>query len=465
MAKADPTRSSSKGKAGAPREAPSLSDLEFMADPDAIEQRPLGGVTRGVLIGLSLLLFFGLGWAYLSEMDEIVTAPGRLISSSPNLQVQSFESSLIQTIDVKPGQIVKAGQQLAALDPTFTGADQAILQGSIAKLEARERRVMSELKGQKLPGEASSPGKEDRLQGELRDAREANYRSRVKAQDENIARLEAALKSNRDDEKNLGERLKSVREVEQMQQRLLDQNFGARKQLLEARDRRQEVERELERVGNREKELLREIASQRAEQQAFQNDWRQRAIEELAEIRRERDGIAEQLQKADKRRSLVLLKAPVDAIVLEVPKGSIGSVVRDAEVLFTLVPMNVPLMAELQVASADVGFIKVGDPVRVKLDAFPFQKFGTLKGKVHVVSEDAFSRDPSGLQGSKSLSANYYLARVELESTKLERRADEVSLRPGLTLSGEVKIGRRTVLSYFLYPIIGTLDESLRERR
>jgi hemolysin D len=130
-----------------------------------------------------------------------------------------------------------------------------------------------------------------------------------------------------------------------------------------------------------------------------------------------------------------------------------------------LVPMNVPLMAELQVASADVGFIKVGDPVRVKLDAFPFQKFGTLKGKVHVVSEDAFSRDPSGLQGSKSLSANYYLARVELESTKLERRADEVSLRPGLTLSGEVKIGRRTVLSYFLYPIMGTLDESLRERR
>jgi HlyD family secretion protein len=173
------------------------------------------------------------------------------------------------------------------------------------------------------------------------------------------------------------------------------------------------------------------------------------------------------LQKAEKRNTLVVLRAPRDAVVLEIPKKSVGSVAQAGEPMFTLVPTDVPLEVELQVASPDVGFVKPGDPVKIKLDAFPFQKYGTLKGKVQVVSEDAFTRDPYA-SAAKSLAGNYYLARVRLESTELERKSprnEDVSLRPGFTLSGEIVIGRRSVMSYFLYPLIGTLDESLRERR
>jgi HlyD family secretion protein len=176
----------------------------------------------------------------------------------------------------------------------------------------------------------------------------------------------------------------------------------------------------------------------------------------------------EQLQKAEKRNTLVVLRAPVNGVVLEIPKKSVGSVVQAGESMFTLVPTDVPLLVELQVSSPDAGFVKVGDPVKVKLDAFPFQKYGTLKGKLQVVSEDSFSRDPYAASGNKPLSGNYYLARVSLESTELERKSprnEDVSLRPGFTVSGEIVIGRRSVMSYFLYPLIGTLDESLRERR
>ncbi|NBO43580.1 MAG: HlyD family type I secretion periplasmic adaptor subunit [Betaproteobacteria bacterium] len=477
-----------KGKGDQTREATtSLRDLEFLPDPDAIEQRPLGGVTRGVLLLLSAMLVTAMLWSWLSTIDEIVTASGRLISSVPNILVQPLETSIVQSIDVKAGQIVRKDQQLASLDPTFTGADRAMLKGSLDKLDARIRRLDREIasgvttgpEGQTATLNQTAPapvantgsiaqvgvGSDDQLQAQLREARESNFKARMRSLEESTAKLEASQRTNLNDQKMLAERLKSLQEVEQMQERLISQNFGARRQLLEARERRQEVERELQLVNNREFEIRKEISVAKAERAAFQNEWRQRVFEELSQLRREREGLAEQLAKADKRGSLVVLRSPSDAVVLEIPKRSVGSIVRDAEPMFTLVPVNTPLEAELQIASPDVGFIKTGDAVRIKLDAFPFQKYGTLRGTIAHVSEDAFVRDPPAGSSARQASSNYYIARVLLDSTKLERHADEVILRPGSTLQGEVRIGERSVLSYFVYPLIGTLDRSLRERR
>ena len=451
--------------------SPSEADLELLPDPDAIEQRPVGGARRAVLYLLAAFIMVMLAWASLAEVDETVTARGKLVSTQRNLVIQAFDTSLIESIDVRVGQVVRKGQQLAALDPTFTGADEAVLKGSLASLEARSRRLEGELG---RPGAASkdasnrsakTTNRDETLQSELRATREANYRARLRAQEENLARLEASLRTNRQDQQLLSERVKSLNEVEQMQERLVDQNFGARKHLLEARDRRQEVDRELQLVRNREQEVVREIAAAKAELQAFQNDWRQRSIEELAQVQRDRDGTAEQLLKAEKRRSLIRIVAPADGVVLEVPQRSIGSVVRDAEAMFTLVPLEAPLEVEVQINSADVGFVKVGDPVRVKLDAFSFQKYGVLNGEIQMVSGDAFTTEAANSDGARRATGAYYLARVRLHSIRLARAAEDVKLMPGMTLAGEIRIARRSVLSYFVYPLIGTLDSALRERR
>lgn len=460
---------------GRSEKAPSLADLEFLPDPDAIEQRPLGGLTRAMLLTLSGMLFLGVVWASVSEIDEIVTAPGKLISAAPNLTVQPLETAIVQSIAVKPGQLVKQGERLASLDATFAGADQAQVQGLLAQIEARAARIARELKlldspEPTPPNDAASaldrrkaePGGEQ-LQGAIQAARLANYFSRTRAQQETLARLDATLKTNRQDQAMLSERLKSVVEVEQMQERLVSQQFGAKRQLLEARERRQEIERELQLARNREQEIVKDIAAQRAEQQAFRTEWRQRLLEEQAELAKERGNLVAQLEKADKRKSLIELTAPADGIVLEIPQRSLGSVVPAAEVMFTIVPLQSPLQAELKIAARDVGFVKAGDPVKIKLDAFPFQKWGTLHGEVATVSEDAFTKETGDLQTAKM--GSYYLARVKLASLKLERRQEEVLIRPGSSLSGEIRVGQRTVMSYFIYPLIGTLDQSLRERR
>jgi HlyD family secretion protein len=169
--------------------------------------------------------------------------------------------------------------------------------------------------------------------------------------------------------------------------------------------------------------------------------------------------VQEQLQKADKRHKLVVLTAPVDAVVLEIAKLSPGSIVKEAETFFTLVPLNVTLEAEVNIDSVDVGYIKVGHPVHLKLDAFPFQKHGTLDAKVRTISEDAFRRDT----GAKSGADAYYLTRITLEKTHLKNMIDSARLLPGMTVSAEIVVGKRSVISYLAWPLTKGLTEAIRE--
>jgi hemolysin D len=442
----------------------SSAQLDFLPDPDAIEQRPLAGVTQWVLYGLLSMLVVFVAWATFSDIDEIVTSRGQLVTSKPNVVVQPMETSIIQTIDVRVGQVVKKGQRLAALDPTFAAADESQLRGGLSSLDARTRRLEGELsQPSAIAGQAQGGHFEDaKLQEQLKKTRSENYRVRLLSLDENLARLEASLKTNQQDQQMQESRVKSLSELEDMQERLISKNFGARQHLLEAKDKKLEVERDLQFARNREAEIRREIAAAKADRAAFQKDWQQRSMEELAEVRRDRNSTVDQLKKAEKRRSLINVTAPVDAVVLEITKLSTGSVAREAETLFKLVPLDVPLEMEAKIEAADVGFVKVGDSVRIKLDAYPFQKHGSLQGHVQVVSLDAFTRESNQ---ERPAGTSYYLARIRLDTAKLENVRPNFRLLPGLSATGEIKVGERSVISYFLYPIIGTLDQSLREPR
>lgn len=275
---------------------------------------------------------------------------------------------------------------------------------------------------------------------------------------EQIARLQASAVTNQQEQKALGERHRQLSEIEEMHKKLEADKFGSRALVLQAAEKRLEVERDFTVARNREAEIKREIAGAEAERNAFMRAYRQKAQEELSETRQARDEASQQLTKAQRREQLINLTAPDDAVVLEIGKKSVGSVVKDGEQLFVLVPVNARLEAEVEISPADVGELRVGDPVRIKVDAFPFQKHGVLEGKLMTVGADALSRPTQGGD------AYYYVARVALEKTDLKLLPPSSRIFPGMTIQGELVVGRRTVLSYFLYPIIRVLDESLRER-
>jgi len=169
--------------------------------------------------------------------------------------------------------------------------------------------------------------------------------------------------------------------------------------------------------------------------------------------------VKEQLQKADRRQKLVTLVAPVDSVVLDIAKLSPGSIVKGAETFFTLVPLNVTLEAEVNIDSLDIGYIKRGDLVNLKLDAFPFQRHGSLSAKIRTISEDAFRREGPAKAGADA----YYVTRISLDHTNLKNMLESSRLLPGMTVSAEIVVGKRSVISYLAWPLMKGINESVRE--
>lgn len=432
--------------------------IAFLPDADEIERRPLPWMARATLYILLALMVSFLAWASLSEVDKVVVASGRLVTPLPNIVVQPLETSIIQRLDVRTGQVVKKGEVLATLDPTFAGADEAQLRARLRSLDAQIERIQAELAGEPR-FEPTQADTDHRLQAQLFTERQANYRAQLTRLEENLARLRASQETLRADQLSLAARIEPLREMEAMQENLLVKQMGARIMLLDAQQRRMEVERDLELAKNREQELKRELASTEAEKTAFEKSWREETMEALLVSQRERDGVNEQLQKAAKRSQLVTLLSPADAVVLDIAKLSQGSVVAAAERLFTLVPLNAPLEAEVQIDALDVGYVQPGDAAHLKLAAYPFQRHGTLDGAVRTISEDAFRRDASLGAGPDS----YYLSRIHFGDARLKNMTEQARLLPGMAVTAEIAVGKRSVISYLLWPLTKALDESIRE--
>jgi hemolysin D len=449
--------SSKVTKAAKSKGAKAKTAVDYLPDADEIERSPLPRFAQFTLHILMGALVAFLLWASLAQLEQVVAAQGSLVNPLPNIVVQPLETSIIQSINVKAGQLVKKGDTLATLDATFIRADENQLRLRLESLETQAKGLDEELSG-KSPAAVAADSADGQLQANIVSERRANYRAQKLKMEETSAKLRAALATNRRDQSLIANRLKALREIESMQEKLVAQKIGAPLQLMEAQIRSKEVERELTSVSNREQESLRELAAFDAEKTAFEKGWRQKTMEDLLTVSRERDALQEQLQKADKRHKLITLVAPEDAVVLDVIKLSPGSIVREAESFFTLVPLNVPLEAEVRIDSADVGYIKLGHPVHLKIDAFPFQRHGTLDGTVRTVSEDAFKRE-----AAKGAGDVYYISRINLTGTTLKNMVDKSRLLPGMTLSAEIVVGHRTVMSYIAWPLMKGLGEAGRE--
>src|SRR5262249_39050731 len=162
---------------------------------------------------------------------------------------------------------------------------------------------------------------------------------------------------------------------------------------------------------------------------------RQKSAEELVQARRDHDAAVKQLDKAARRNAVTVLTAPADAIVLEVAQRSVGSVMKEAEPLYTLVPLDSPLEAEVSIEGLDVGHVETGAEARMKLEPWPFQKHGTLSGRVRTISDDTFTPDPK----KEGQQRPYYKARVEVTAIEMRNVPASFRLIPGMAVTAEIK--------------------------
>ena len=191
--------------------------------------------------------------------------------------------------------------------------------------------------------------------------------------------------------------------------------------------------------------------------QAYVAKWSVKLAEQLAKEEGFRVELSEDKVKQESLAKGLLVRSPVDGVVLDLPTVTAGSIVREGETLITLVRLNVPLALEIDIDPKDVSDLRLGAPVSVKLDALPFQQFGDLPGTLVFISNDTYEEALSGEKGA------YYRGRVEVEEENLKRLPTNFALMPGMLATADLKVGQRRIITYFTNPIIKNMSQALRE--
>jgi HlyD family type I secretion membrane fusion protein len=437
--------------------------LAFQPDAVAVSEGRPPFAARLALYVVFATLVFGAAWAWLSELDRVVSAPGMLVTSRPSIVVQPLETSVVRSIDVRPGDVVAKGQVLATLDPTFASADQGQLLARRRFLAAFVERLLAELDGKPLPEvTAAVTDPEERVRLTLFATRKQEYISKVEANDMEVATLGEMLAANANEQARLGSQFALAEEIEGMYRKLLAEKSTSRLEYLNALREKLRVEDLRAQTIEKQDQIRERLTQAKVQRQAFISGWHTQTATQLLEAQQQLAEVEQNLAKAARRSELVQLTAVADAVVKEVAQVSEGSVLRQAETLCTLTPLDTAagaLEAEVLIAARDIGHIRVGNAVRLKLAAFPFQRHGFLDGVVRMVSPDAFVQErAAGADGDV-----HYKARIRLTSTRLKDVDEHFRLLPGMTLTAEILVGKRRVASYLLEPILGAAHEAMSE--
>ncbi|MBM9615637.1 HlyD family type I secretion periplasmic adaptor subunit [Desulfobulbus rhabdoformis] len=440
--------------------------LEYQPDAVEIEERPVPGKIRWVLYLILLSLVLTVVGAIVFKVDRVVVAEGELITNTPTIVVQSLSTAVIRTINVQVGDVVEKDQVLATLDPTFATADLSQLNKQKLTLGVQVRRIRAELDHTPfaaLPEE----GDDGKLQEQVLIQRRLILEKNKRMTDDKIAALRAKLALNTVQRRGQEQQYKLLRDVEGTTAKRPQQDEDYRLRLLEAQKARYEAANAIETLKAEALVTRNELRQAESDWQRFVEERKGELMEQEVSLRAELEKVQEELHKAERVHDLISLRAPEKGIVLKMAERSVGSILQQAEPFFILVPYGSVLEAEVNVGSKDIGRIRTGDTVRIKFDAFPFQRHDTLPGAVRVISENAFQHsEPQALlqpdSGQRPLEA-FYKTRIHLLSTQLRNVPEGFRLIPGMKVRAEIKVGKRSVISYFLYPIIRVLDESLRE--
>jgi hemolysin D len=436
----------------------------FLPAALSLQETPTHPAPRRAAIVICTLFLIALLWSLFGKVDIVAVAQGRVVVSERTKTIQSLEAGVVAKILVRDGDSVKAGQVLVELDATNAQADQANVSEQHKAAESEWQRssaLLDALRVSRAPVLPPLPPGEGRGEG-----RNASHTAQLQAEWQDITARIAKLDA---EQTRRGAEAATVREaiakleatIPLAQQReadvkgLADQGFM---------NQHAGQDRTRERI-----ELERDLALQKArlaEAQAAQAESQQSKAALLAETRRalrerqataqlKRDQLTQEGRKSDQRERLTQLTAPVDGTVQQLAIHTTGGVVTPAQVLMVVVPQGAAVTAEVVLENKDIGFVSAGQAAEIKLETFPFTRYGTVHATVKSVSADAVADDKRGA---------IFPATLQLQDTQLSVEGKKIALAPGMNLTAEIKTGKRRVIDYLLSPVQTATQESLRER-
>lgn len=435
-------------------------EAQFLPAALALQETPVSPAPRMLAYLLIAFAFIALLWAILGQIEIVAVAQGKIIASGHTKVIQPIEVATVKAIYVTDGQEVKAGDPLIDLDATQSSADLIRVTEDLldARLEAgRAQAFLDTIQGRKPAtlkiADADAIHIQDiilRLQSDL-----AEYYAKLSKLDAEITQHQSEMQTTQEQISKLEQTVPIARERASDYQNLLDKHFISKHGFLEKEQDRIEQEGDLAAQRSHLKEVASAIEAARRERTAFAAESARLHLDTLNEAEVKISQLTQEQRKAEQRKGLMRLTAPVNGVVQQLVMHTIGGVVTPAQALLAIVPRENAVEIEAMVENKDIGFVFTGQHATVKLETFPFTKYGTVQGKVNFVSHDAATDEKRGL---------IYPARIILSKSQMKIDNKMVDLSPGMAATVEIKIGKRRVIEYFLSPLLQYANESLRER-
>jgi hemolysin D len=463
------------------------TDREFLPAALEIVASPPSPVARTLMLTICALFVAALAWSYFGWMDIYAVAPGKIQPDGGSKVVQPLEAGRVAAIRVENGSRVNAGDVLVELDPTEAAADREAqardLEAAKAEAARREAAIAAAHTEALEPLPIAFPAgiaaavqhrEEGVLAADLAQLRSsiATLKAQLAEKQATKERLTATIAEREKlialakervamrqqlDALGAGSRAQTIEAMEQYETQVTT-DAGDRGQLIEADAGMAELDRKID-------ETIRQFVADQSQK--------------LAAVEQKRDHLEEDLVKAASKANHTVLKAPVAGTVQQLAVSSLGQVVSAGQPLLTIVPADDAIEVKAMIANADIGFVNAGEAAVVKVDAFPFTRYGTIGGTVTKVFGDAVDeRDATELSdaanaarpqgtapGSPAKPQNLvFPATVRLAQRTIDVDGKEVALLPGMAVTVEIKTGRRRAIDYLLAPLREVASEAGRER-
>lgn len=433
-------------------------ELDFLPAFLEVVERPPARGARTLVWVILLICLIAVVWSVVGRVDVVASAPGQLILGQHSKVIQAMEQGVVTRILVRDGQAVRAGDTLIELNPTNARADVDKFSEQLLSSEMEIARLRALLADDPLASFAAPPDiAAERVNGvrQYLTAAAAEQQGRARAHQARLRDNEIERRALQKVIKETDALLVNVATRLEARETLARSGNFPKLQVLDQEKERIELSRDrAERMARL--ETLQSVA--RSMDEEWLRDEATRRRETFDRLRDEERRLADSRQefvKATDRSSQQRIVAPVDGVVQQLALHTIGGVARAAETMMVLVPSSGDLEAQVHVLSKDVGFVQAGQSVEIKIDSFPYTKYGTIRGTVLTVSRDSAKDEKTGL---------IYPTRVRLERFAIDANGSTVALTPGMSIVAEIRTADRRVIEYLLSPIQEYVSSSMRER-